>query len=183
MEDNISWRWGSGNEYSAKSFYDLVVAGGKTRWKFDYTWQLRLPPTVRIFCFLCLKGKILTHDVMLRRGMQCDLECVMCQSCHLETALHLLFHCEYATNFWMWYSGILGYSIMHISNSVQRTVSKSWSACKGRVARKEWGVFFYSGVWMIWKERNNKIFEGKNLDARGAAYKAWNESLLWIQNC
>lgn len=130
------WQWTGNSEYSAKSFYNMVVTGGKLKWRFNFIWQLQVPPTVRIFTFLCLKGKLLTHDVMLRRGMQCDLGCVLCASCQLETIYHIMFQCDYARRFWSWYSRILGYSIMHTGNSVQLTVTKSWRLCQGRVTRK-----------------------------------------------
>ena len=46
---------------------------------------------VQIFTFLLLNNSLLTHDNMLKRGMMCEEECVMCSSCHQETVLHVFF--------------------------------------------------------------------------------------------
>lgn len=62
--DQILWQWTSNGEYSAKSFYDMIVATVRTKWRFEFTWHLKIPPSVRVFVFLCLRGKLLTHDVM-----------------------------------------------------------------------------------------------------------------------
>lgn len=132
------------------------------------------------FC-LCLKGKLLSHEVMIRRGWQCDSRCMMCDRCNLETTFHLLFQCEYAINVWRWYHSILGFTIMHGGRSVQQTVSKSCRASRGRVATKVWGVHFFSVCWIIWKERNRTIFEGDKMEPRGAAHRAWREALLWLR--
>lgn len=66
--DQLIWRWNSNQEHSAQSIYQLMSGGGKTRWHFSFTWQLKIPPSVRVFVFLHLKDKILTHEVLNRRG-------------------------------------------------------------------------------------------------------------------
>lgn len=66
-------KWSSIQEYSAQTFYEMVISGGKTGWMFYFTWQLRMPPSVKVFVFLCLKGKLLTRDVLDNQGFQCEL--------------------------------------------------------------------------------------------------------------
>lgn len=73
IEDRILWLWTNDSEYSTNSFYNLVVTAGKTKWEYRFIWQLKIPHTVRVFAFLLLQGRLLTHDVMHYRGIQCDL--------------------------------------------------------------------------------------------------------------
>lgn len=65
----------------------LISLGG---FKYHQLWEFSF--------FLCLKGKLLTHDVMIRRGLQCALDCVMCQSCNLETTSHIFFPLRVCNN-------------------------------------------------------------------------------------
>lgn len=74
IEDRILWLRTNDSEYSANSFYNLVVTAGKTKWEYRFIWQLKIPHTVRVFAFLLLQGRLLTYDVMNYRGIQCDLQ-------------------------------------------------------------------------------------------------------------
>lgn len=46
--------------------------------------------------FLIFRGRILTHDVMDRRGIPCEKLCCLCDSCEMEDVCHLFFECIYA---------------------------------------------------------------------------------------
>lgn len=92
--DKIIWRWSSnGGLYSANSVYKVLTAGGKVRWKYEFLWSCNAPIKVKIFAVLVLRERILTHDVMDRRGISCELRCHLCDSCEMENACHLLFEC------------------------------------------------------------------------------------------
>lgn len=173
----------SSGEYTAKSFYDLVASGGKVRCEFSFTWTLKIPPTVRIFAFLWLKGKLLTHDVMERRGFICNRDCVLCQSHSLETALHLFFQCSYARTLWSTIAVLLGYRMVWVRDTVANTFCHSLKRCNGRTLKQKWSTYFLSACWTIWKERNSSIFEGKLRDPSVAAEKSVEEARLWMQFC
>lgn len=67
-------------------------------WSFGVVWKLKIPQTVRISAIFCLEIRLLTHENMDRRGFICDLRCLLCPDCALETALHMFFNCSYARN-------------------------------------------------------------------------------------
>lgn len=77
--------------YSANSVFKMMISAGRIRWRFLNIRKLRIPPTVRLFLFLLIKGKVLTRDVMRRRNFHCGLECEMCNLNQPETAIHLFF--------------------------------------------------------------------------------------------
>lgn len=182
-EDKLWWKWTANKVYSAGSFYNTYLSGGRVKWAFHYTWQLQIPPSVKIFAYLCIKGKLLTHDVMSMRGIECDLQCVLCPTCPVETMLHLLFDCQYARKFWFRFRLHLGFPIMTRRASIPDTVTVSYQRCRSRLTRKLWGIYFFSGCWVIWKERNNKIFQGKCRDPNGAAENAFKQALMWEKFC
>lgn len=75
-------------------------------------WKAKVPPSVRIFGYLLLKKKILRRDVLLRRRVQCDRQCVMCSTNSDETAVHLLFRCAYARRVWRTVDDKLGFQLL-----------------------------------------------------------------------
>lgn len=123
-EDQIYWLWSSTSCYSAKSLYDTLLAGGKTICPFGHTWNLKVPPTVKVFLYLLIKGKILTHDVMQQRGFNCEMSCTACRNCTLETSIHLFFECSFATSVWHQIANVLGHRIMWHDQSVQLTFTR-----------------------------------------------------------
>ena len=117
------------------------------------------------------------------RGIPGDRRCVMCSTCSMETLVHILFYCEYAGWFWRTLKHLLGVDIVCKGNSMGDTVTKSHHACRSRLTRRKWGVYFFSGCWIIWKERNNKIFRNCCVDPFNAAAKAHREALRWLKYC
>lgn len=97
--NSIEWRWAENKQYTAKSAYEKL-SGGKIKDANVQIWKTKTPPTVRIFGYLLLRGKILTRDVLSKRKIHCQMNCVMCLNCGMETAIHLLFRCEYAASVW-----------------------------------------------------------------------------------
>ena len=183
MNDCLFWKWTTHRTYSAISFYNIISYGGKIKWDYRYTWNLHIPPTVKIFAYLCLQGKLLTHDVMEVRGFTCEMSCTLCQSCNIETAAHLFFQCEHATIVWRRVAWYLGYRLMCRGESVQDMVLKSSWKCARQMTRRKWGVFFFSACWRIWKERNHKIFEKSCAPPIKATEGAMKEALLWLRYC
>jgi hypothetical protein len=45
------------------------------------------------------KDRLLTHDVMAKCHITCDMRCVMWSQCPTEMAVHLLFSRRYAVHF------------------------------------------------------------------------------------
>lgn len=119
--DELRWRWTTTGLYSAKSVYSMMCSAGRVNWHFNKIWKLCIPPTVRVFIFLLLKGKILTRDVMLRRHFQCKPNCVLCDNNQDEFALHLLFTCSYAQRVWHKVSAITGINMLDVKDSIQET--------------------------------------------------------------
>ncbi|KAG9450247.1 hypothetical protein H6P81_010212 [Aristolochia fimbriata] len=112
-------------------------------------WQLPAPPMVQFFIWSALHSKILTRDVLTRRGQQLNsLFCPLCDT-WMETADHLLLHCEYTWKIWTWFveqfncSWVVPNSLAslltaspppHLSTMVQGKLRDS------EVARPAWGV-------------------------------------------
>lgn len=65
--DRLVWNWDPSGEYNAKSFYQMIMGGGKIQSRYVVMWKYKVPPTGRIFGYLLLRNKILTQEVLRKR--------------------------------------------------------------------------------------------------------------------
>lgn len=141
MEDQIVWKWTASGLYSASSAYKIMMAGGKVQWPFMAVWKSRVPPSVKFFATMLFRDKLLTHQVMERRRMHCDLHCVICNNCPVESSLHLFFLCLFAAHVWFLVSREVGYKVMQQDLTVQDIWHKS-ARMRGNRKKKEWAALF-----------------------------------------
>lgn len=175
--DELRWNLTTDGVYSAKSAYAILVGGGKLSWPFETAWHHHIPPSVRIFIFLLLQGKILTRDVLQHRGFNCTLPCVMCSQQPIESAHHLLFQCAWAVQIWNRITVSSGLPLLTCKDTLQNT----WMASllSNRTHRRRWSVLFSCTCWNIWKQRNSKIFEEKVNPVDIVAAWIVHEATLW----
>lgn len=147
-----------------------MIGVGKIGWHLVNTWKLRIPPTVRLFLFLLLKGKVLTRDVMRRRKFNCDLGCEMCNHNHPETSIHLFFTCRFATNIWS--------KLGRPTNINYLTIQEAWE--KEAVTDP---ILIASAIWEIWKSRNLKMFENRMAPIDVTVQWIVQEATLWKKFC
>lgn len=183
--DQIEWKWGAKNVYTASSAYAIMAGAGKIRWGNMAAWKCKAPPTVKIFTYLAMQGKILTRDTLRRRGMNILATCVMCDNCPVESVLHLLYLCPYATTVWFYVAQSLKRPIMKQAMTVQGILSCSWQMVKqqGGMSRKEWMSRFICVTWIIWKQRNAVVFGDNRLPPRLLAERCITERHLWLKYC
>lgn len=184
-EDRLRWRWTAQGEYTANSVYQVMVTGGKTRWEFKEIWTARVPLKVKLFTYLLLQERILTQDVMVRRGIPYQLGCVLCDSATIESAAHLLYQCRYAQQVWREVQRRWGVQMVTLAPSVPEI----WYASKlgvqnyGDSRRKQWVVRTMAVLWIIWKQRNEVVFRGKRVPPNVLAERAWEEGTVWLRCC
>lgn len=161
--DEIKWLWNAHGAYSVFFFYKLMWTRGLIRWRFSYTRKTSTPLKVKVFIVLLLKKRLLTHEIMARRGMHYDPRYFMYVSCRQEIAHHIFFRYRYTTVVWREVARRKGREVMTIGNSVHQTWNKLWDKIKqGDVMpRKEWATLFMCILWSLWKKRNKKVFSDK----------------------
>lgn len=181
--DVLCWRWTPNSLYSAQSVYKIMIGGGKIAWQHIYIWKSKATPNAKVFAYLMLRGKLLTHEIMRRRGFNCQLECYTCNRCPLETAFHLFFNCRYARRVWHFTQSLMGTSILTLSDSVTGTWQTSWHQVRaiGVLSKECWCTLFICGCWMIWKQRNAKIFRENQLPPEIVANLIVDEFRLWMK--
>lgn len=184
-QDMIVWRWETSGVYTAKSVYRMLSGGGLIKWHFQYTWKSKVPPSAKLFAYFMLHGKILTREVLRRRGMHLGMHCALCQDCPVESIVHVLFLCPYAVTVWFNVALLLDRPIFQIAGTVHQIWEASWAKVQqqGGMSKQDWCSRFICVAWSIWKQRNMVIFRDEYIDAKFVAVKAVQEMSLWKKYC
>ncbi|KAJ4777641.1 RNA-directed DNA polymerase (reverse transcriptase)-related family protein [Rhynchospora pubera] len=157
--DECSWRWRSDGSYSAASIYKTLILAGKTNFPYTFIWKVKAPPSVRLFLYFLALGKILTQEQLLRRNIQVQQRCFLCQQQILETINHLFCECNYTRAVW----NLVGLSGMHLQNidSVFLTIGSKY-----RDNQHSTVTLLVVTLWGVWLERNNRVFRNTSRQAQ-----------------
>lgn len=109
----------------------------------------------------------------------------MCNSCALETAAHLLFHCTYARRVWHLLAMKLGIRVMVPGSDIQEIWDESFrEMCRNGAIKEEiWTCWFVCALWEIRKQQNVVIFKDTKVPPWLIANKIVSEVKLWRQYC
>ena len=150
---------------SIGSFYGVssIVLGSHSH--LSQVWCGLAPPRVEVFLWLAVAEKISTVDNLRKRRIMSEAisdTCVLCGK-EKETITHLFLHCEFASCIWQSFFKKCG-----ISWCLPRALSELMEAWRSGpfkgVGLILWRLIPFSILWSIWKERNNRIFNGKSKD-------------------
>lgn len=183
--DELTWRFNSNGQYSTASIYKMLISGGLIKWEFKAIWKYSIPPTVKVFRYLLLKERLLTREVMIYRNFNCtDTVCSLCDTGVLESAIHLFFECPFAKAIWNSLSCFLGDEFLGRGRTVLEIWRRSSANLKHKPAIRTRGECFLSaGCWMIWRQRNNMIFEQREVVHDVVTQWIVSEATLWETNC
>ncbi len=140
--------------FSVKSLYRFLQDSGVVDNRYVRLWNIKSPLKVRIFIWLVLKRRVMTRDILLKRGWTGFGLCCLCLEAE-ETADHLFVGCEFAKS-------ILERLLCN-KRAVRRceNVVELWEWCRdkqGTVGRRELTTIAATW-WNLWLERNGRIFQ------------------------
>jgi hypothetical protein len=170
LEDEIKWRWTTDGEYTTRSAYCIQFEGVFSRIKISQIWKAKAEPKCRFFAWTLLHKKILTANNLNKRNWQHDPICKLC-GLDQETPTHLCKDCSFTKEVWEIMKQWFGISILNPINS-SGSLYRYWRKCRARIQKDQRKVF--DGVmiyfwWNIWKERNRRTFQQKELQPRQVA--------------
>jgi hypothetical protein len=142
-------------------FYGSVKLRGATQ-----LWKALAPPKVKFFFWLAIHDKCWTASRRKKRGLQ---DCDLCALCHQapETMNHLLVDCVYTREVWARLRGAI--SLMQPVQA-EPTAVDQWLGERKLIPKdlhRGFDALFLLVSWLIWKERNSRVFE------RFATMPAW----------
>jgi hypothetical protein len=180
--DSVVWRWSSDCKYSAASAYGAMFLGSVKPFGASLIWNSRAPARVRLFFWLALHRRCWTAERRRRHGLQVDDNCIMCLQV-TETLDHILLGCVFSREVWERLLSRIGLAQLVITGDLD--IFLWWSRSRRwvpRVCRKGFDSFVMLTCWMLWKERNARMFNNLSTVAREVAVKIVQEAELWIRS-
>ncbi|CAN1848778.1 Putative ribonuclease H protein At1g65750 [Linum perenne] len=151
-EDDLIWGPDQNGQFSIKSAYE-VLATTRTKengllWKTVWNWSG--PNHVRFFLWLTAHNRLLTNGERKRRHLADDDLCNHCKSAP-EDALHVLRECPFARKLWI--------SILPPDHLPTFFTGNLHDWLLRELKDKELGQLVGITSWLLWKARNEAIFE------------------------
>jgi hypothetical protein len=119
------------------------------------------------FCaWLVMHNRVLTANNMLKKNWPCNQICSLCYYLQ-ETTHHLLADCNYTEAVWDRVANsfnLPSYSDLQNEEGPLQWLNKILRLGHHRERRKRLGILL-TVWWMIWKERNRRIFENHESSA------------------
>ncbi|XP_073367762.1 uncharacterized protein [Aegilops tauschii subsp. strangulata] len=163
-DDDISWKHMASGQYTSASAYKAQFLGVVLSPMDQMVWKAWAPLKVKFFAWLALQDRIWTADRLAKRGWPNCGPCPLCKGVQ-ECGPHILFKCRYSLRLWRLVIQRFGIDDMdttswHLMDSVE-----SWwvSTCDvGTTDRKAKASITILVSWVIWNERNARVFRHKS---------------------
>ncbi|RHN63454.1 putative reverse transcriptase zinc-binding domain-containing protein [Medicago truncatula] len=197
-EDRWDWLPEEGGKYTVRSSYRVLEEGvlhqeglsGLEEEVFSNLWKSPAPSKVVAFSWMALRDRIPTRTNLRHRNVLAPREpcvCVLCGEMEEKTS-HLFLHCEVSLLIWR---KVLDW--LEINFITPQNLHSHYACWNGEVnsrkLRKAFLMIWHASIWMIWKERNARIFKNQfqNFDEVVDNIKAvswcWSLSRLRIVSC
>ncbi|WVZ66620.1 hypothetical protein U9M48_015811 [Paspalum notatum var. saurae] len=158
VADCFRWRWTPDGSYSSASAYRACFLGSSFFLGAKFIWKTKVPPKVKFFAWLVAQDRCWTASRRRRHGLQDHDSCALCDQ-ESETIDHLMLQCSFSRQ--VWFLALSVFSWQTLIPAASDTSMFWWSSARNRV-RKEYRPGFDGLVllifWMIWKERNARVF-------------------------
>jgi ribonuclease HI len=118
-------------------------------------WKWPVPLKIKLFIWLSAKGKVLTWEVLRKKGWEGPGVCKLC-NCSSEDIHHLLIHCNFTKVVWQHLINFFSLNLQWNGSTVSDCFTV-WSFEKSVPVS-----LAALACWHIWIERNKVIFEDRS---------------------
>jgi hypothetical protein len=181
--DHIAWKFGGNQTYSAKSAYMLQFLGAVGTDFKKLIWRGWAPARCKFFIWTLMLDRVLTADKLLQRGWENDYFCPLCRR-NLETASHIFTECPFSIKVWENMAGSLGLGVLKPARWKGKDIPlQDWYRDMISAQPKSQRKIIFPAAnlicWEIWKERNRRIFEKKELPVADFIVRLKEEAAAW----
>jgi hypothetical protein len=169
VDEEDKWRWNLGEDevFTVKSLYDKLEERGRVegarsaveKCVFRNIWKTGVPSKVTALVWKALLDRIPTRvNLEIRRCLPPDI-CSNCVWCGVvpECTSHIFLHCGMARNIWLKLMEWLDLNFIMPPNMFIH-----WECWSGGISnkkiRKGLRMIWQAAIWVMWKARNDTIF-------------------------
>ncbi|XP_071705575.1 uncharacterized protein [Rutidosis leptorrhynchoides] len=178
-----SWKWllNNNGKFATKSLSDVITTkmlGAGVNMEETVRNHL-VPKKVEVFVWRAKRKRLPVLSELDKRGI--DLPSVLCPICEgdIESVEHSLFSCLVACDIWNkvlnWW-GLSGSPLSSLADAFSASPSIQLSSSGAKI----WQAVAWSCGYLIWKNRNEKIFNNKCWNPPVALSEIQVKSYEWI---
>ena len=162
LRDSRAWSLSSSDLFSVR-FLFLALSKVLNPILFlptKFLWSSKAPSKVKALAWLVVHGKVNTNDkLQLRRPYKslCSQWCILCKG-NRESIDHLFLHCPVTIGLWhkLFNLAVLAWvPPRSIVNMMVIAFKGLGNSLRGKIL---WQIACLTLLWMVWQERNNRIF-------------------------
>jgi len=183
-EDKWLWSLEDSKAFSVRSLYNFLTLQPPAELPDDASsiWHKDVPLKVVLFAWRLFRDRLPTKDNLLRQGViHFDSRLCVAGCGTVETSHHLFLHCNFFGTVWHSIYSWFGISVanpFYVSDHFHQ-----FGFCGG-LARRRCSilqVIWFATVWEIWKERNNRLFKGKECPVFQVVDRIKSISYMWLK--
>ncbi|XP_057806196.1 uncharacterized protein LOC131021125 [Salvia miltiorrhiza] len=168
-KDGWEWTETADGIYSTKSAYDVIKSRNivnphhtADKRRMAEVWKTPAPHKAAVTAWRLLRNRLPTCDNLEKRRVLLADEDKKCHQCneHIETASHLFTSCTKTQEIWDEIQKWCGMCTARPPSTTMHWEMFGHCGRKKKI-RKLLNMIWIGCVWMLWKKRNEKIFEGK----------------------
>lgn len=157
--DEYLWRQANGSfrpNFSSKDTWEHLRDRSPPVYWNRVVWFKEHIPRNSFMSWLALLRRLPTKDRLRRWGINVPEVCVLC-SAETENHHHLFFECEFSSSIWLPFASQVWPNPPNDLHSAAAWINFS-TARMGPVATSVLKLHFQSTIYLLWKERNARIF-------------------------
>ncbi|XP_057793295.1 uncharacterized protein LOC131009912 [Salvia miltiorrhiza] len=166
MEDGASGQGECDGNYTTKSAYSVIFAGGNDSAAVQRpselnarVWKTPAPQKTIVTAWRLLKNRLATCDNLEKRKVMLGDEEVKCKFCNSqkETIDHLFLLCPKTADLWDEIQKWLGFTTVR-TNTARRHFESFAHLESGKKNRRFLLMVWVCSIWMVWRRRNECRF-------------------------
>jgi len=170
--------------FSVRSAYKVQASHPIEAFTVSVTtlWNKHVPLKVVLFAWRLFRDRLPTKDNLLRRGVIPYDSRLCIAGCNtVETSTHLFLHCPtfgavwYLLFRWLSFSTVIPLGVVDHFN--QFFLDGGNVKARGAILH----AIRFATTWEIWKERNNRLFNGKQSSILNVVDKIKSLAFMWLK--
>ena len=163
--DRWIWHVHASSSYTVTSAYNHMLTSTSNNLAVTHIteiWNKEVPLKISLFAWRLLRDRLQTTDNLIKRHILHPNAQLCVGACRtIEDANHLFLSCDFFDKLWYGISHWLGYNIVFPENMSDHLYQFGTFSGFSNSKHSALNLIWLSCVWVIWLERNARIFHQK----------------------
>ncbi|KAK2445430.1 hypothetical protein QL285_016359 [Trifolium repens] len=186
LQDQSSDRWQPDPDkcYTVRGAYQLLTSQVSTPMDDaeKLIWYSQVPLKVSIFAWRLLRDRLPTKANLVTRGILSPAADLCVSGCgEMKSAHHLFLSCGTFGSLWALVCSWIDVSMVEYTSLPDHFVQFTYSAGDSRARRSFMQLIWLACVWVVWTERNHRLFRGSASTPTQMLDKIKLHSFRWLK--